>query len=298
MWITSDGADLWIIGTHGDPPPIDPSRLPAFETYFTDADPAGDSGGRDRARRRRRHDGRHALVGPAGRGPVAHVGSLRGRGARLHAGTPILVTTSTVVTIAHDPGSGPWYYKVRAINSRGEASTDVEVGPFTLPALRGGPWPGLRPRGAHGRRRRRPREHGRDRPAARREARRQRRDARQGRRHGDGPDRRRRRRRIDGGRQSGAGRRRRRRRRRRRGHGGRQGRRRPERRHGRGRRRRSRRRRCRRCRRARCHQGRRPLPDSGARRRLPEREHALDRHDRRRQHAEAVDGLCVGCRHR
>ncbi|NLE22965.1 MAG: hypothetical protein GX624_09330 [Actinobacteria bacterium] len=41
VWITSDGADLWIIGTHGDPPPIDPSRLPAFDTYFAEGDPAG-----------------------------------------------------------------------------------------------------------------------------------------------------------------------------------------------------------------------------------------------------------------
>ena len=37
--------------------------------------------------------------------------------------------------IVHEPASGPWYYKVRAINSRAEASTDVEAGPFTLPAL-------------------------------------------------------------------------------------------------------------------------------------------------------------------
>jgi hypothetical protein len=44
VWITSDGADLWIVGTHGDPPPIDPARLPTFDTYFTDSDPVGAPG--------------------------------------------------------------------------------------------------------------------------------------------------------------------------------------------------------------------------------------------------------------
>ena len=32
VWITSDGADLWIVGTHGAPPPIDPSLPPPAAT--------------------------------------------------------------------------------------------------------------------------------------------------------------------------------------------------------------------------------------------------------------------------
>lgn len=49
--------------------------------------------------------------------------------------TPILVTNAQVITIPHDSGSGPWYYKVRAKNSRGEYSLFLEVGPVTLPDL-------------------------------------------------------------------------------------------------------------------------------------------------------------------
>ena len=41
VWIASDGADLWILGTHGDPPAIDPSRLPDYATYFASAAPEG-----------------------------------------------------------------------------------------------------------------------------------------------------------------------------------------------------------------------------------------------------------------
>lgn len=135
VWITSDGADLWIIGTHGDPPPIDPARLPAFETYFTDADTAGAP----------------AVVTNLG-GDVAFSTVLlswdlppeamwrtwavyEGAVSGFVPGTPILVTTETVVSLSRDTGSGPWYYKVRAINSRGEASADAQVGPFTLPKL-------------------------------------------------------------------------------------------------------------------------------------------------------------------
>ena len=135
VWITSDGADLWIIGTHGDPPPIDPSRLPAFETYFTDADNPGAP------------PAVTGLAGSAGLTSLTLSWDLpaealwrtwevyEGTATGFALGTPILVTTGTVVTLAKDPGSGPWFYKVRAINSRSEASAAVEVGPFTLSAL-------------------------------------------------------------------------------------------------------------------------------------------------------------------
>jgi len=135
VWIASDGADLWIIGTHGDPPPIDPSRLPDFETYFTDADspgaPAAVSG----------------LAGDAAFSTVILSWDLppetmwrtwkvyEGAAAGFEPGDPVLTTTECVVRLSKDTGSGPWYYKVRAVNSRGEASADVEVGPLTLPAL-------------------------------------------------------------------------------------------------------------------------------------------------------------------
>ncbi len=132
VWIASDGADLWIIGTHGDPPPIELSRLPAFETYFTDADP----------------DGAPApvtgLTGATTRAGVLLSWDLppeaRWRRWEVYEGTaadfvpvtPILTTTVTVVAIPRDPGSGPWYYKVRALNTRDEASTDVQAGPFSV----------------------------------------------------------------------------------------------------------------------------------------------------------------------
>lgn len=50
-------------------------------------------------------------------------------------GAAILTTSGQVVTIPHDVGSGPWYYKVRAVNVLGVYSTDVQVGPFTLPLI-------------------------------------------------------------------------------------------------------------------------------------------------------------------
>ena len=136
VWITSDGADLWIIGTHGDPPPIDSSRLPTFETYFTDADtpgaPAAVTG----------------LRGDAGFATITLAWDLPpealwrswevydGLAAGFApAGAPLVVVTETVVNVKRETGSGPWYLKVRAINSRGEASAFAEVGPFALPQL-------------------------------------------------------------------------------------------------------------------------------------------------------------------
>jgi hypothetical protein len=108
------------------------SRLPAFETYFTDADP----------------DGAPApvtgLTGATTRAGVLLSWDLppeaRWRRWEVYEGTaadfvpvtPILTTTVTVVAIPRDPGSGPWYYKVRALNTRDEASTDVQAGPFSV----------------------------------------------------------------------------------------------------------------------------------------------------------------------
>ncbi len=135
VWIASDGADLWIVGTHGDPPPIDPSRLPAFETYFSDADPAGDPAAVT------------GLSGSAGLTGTHLVWDLppealwrtwkvfQGMTSGFTPGDPVLVTDAPVVTVPNEPGSGPWYYKVRAVNSRGEESADVQVGPFTLPTV-------------------------------------------------------------------------------------------------------------------------------------------------------------------
>lgn len=132
VWIASDGADLWIIGTHGDPPPIDASRLPAFETYFTDADPAGVP------------NPVTGLAGAAGATGVLLTWDLpaeakwrtwaiyQGTATGFTPGVPILVTGVTAAAIPLDPGSGPWYFKVRAINTRDEVSTDVEAGPFTV----------------------------------------------------------------------------------------------------------------------------------------------------------------------
>lgn len=135
VWITSDGADLWIVGTHGDPPPIDPALLPTFETYFTDADTPGAP------------SPVAGLAGAAGFTQITLSWALppeamwrtwqvfEGTTSGFTPGTPVLTTDKTVVSIAHVTGSGPWYYKVRAINSLGVASTDVQVGPFTLAAV-------------------------------------------------------------------------------------------------------------------------------------------------------------------
>jgi hypothetical protein len=134
VWITSDGADLWIIGTHGDPPPIDMALLPAFDTYFTDADTVGDPAPVT------------GLAGAAGFSGVLLSWDLpaeaqwrtwevyEGATSGFTPGEPVAVATQTVIHIPHNPESGPLYFKVRAINSRGEPSTDVQVGPFTLPA--------------------------------------------------------------------------------------------------------------------------------------------------------------------
>ena len=135
VWITSDGADLWIVGTHGDPPPIDPARLPAFDTYFTAADTPGAP------------DPVSGLEGVATMTAVMLSWDLPPEALwrtweifedttpGFVPGSPILATTSTVASVAHEPGSGPWCLKVRAVNTRAETSPDVEVGPFTLPQL-------------------------------------------------------------------------------------------------------------------------------------------------------------------
>lgn len=50
--------------------------------------------------------------------------------------TPLIVTTQNVVTIpGKESGSGPWYYKVRCINSIGIYSTYVTIGPLTMTKL-------------------------------------------------------------------------------------------------------------------------------------------------------------------
>ena len=135
VWIASDGADLWIIGTHGAPPPIDPALLPTFESYFTSYDTPGDPA---------------AVTGLAGFAAFSQIilswdlpSEAMWRTWEVYEGvtsgftptTPILTATETVVSVPHATGSGPWYYKVRAINSLGVASSDVQVGPFTLPAI-------------------------------------------------------------------------------------------------------------------------------------------------------------------
>jgi hypothetical protein len=49
---------------------------------------------------------------------------------------PLLVTDQNVVTIAKAAGTGPWYYKVHSINSRGERSTlPTTFGPLTMPLV-------------------------------------------------------------------------------------------------------------------------------------------------------------------
>jgi hypothetical protein len=135
VWITSDGADLWIVGTHGAPPPIDPSQLPTFATYFTDSDTPGVPAAVTH------------LAGDCAFSTVILSWDLppealwrtwqvyEGTAAGFAPVTPILTTPTNVVQLTKATGSGPWYYKVRAINSRGEASADVQVGPFTLPTL-------------------------------------------------------------------------------------------------------------------------------------------------------------------
>ncbi len=133
VWIASDGADLWIIGTHGDPPPIDPSRLPAFD---------------DVLRRRPTPRGPGAVTGvgasPPDRGDApwdlpaeAMWRSWEVQGTprpTSRPGAPSLPTTATSV-VAPDPGSRAVALQGARLNSRGEASADVEAGPFTLPAL-------------------------------------------------------------------------------------------------------------------------------------------------------------------
>ena len=44
----------------------------------------------------------------------------------------IITTMQTVITIAHATGTGPWYEKVRSVNSRGEKSEFVPFGPYTM----------------------------------------------------------------------------------------------------------------------------------------------------------------------
>jgi hypothetical protein len=134
VWITSDGADLWIIGTHGDPPPIDPSRLPAFATYFTEADPAGNP------------------ETPTGVAVTAMLTGLLVKwdlppealwrtwevqvsAAADFSGPTTYATDQIVSTLPFEPGAGPLYVRVRALNARGEFSAWAEAAgnPFAIP---------------------------------------------------------------------------------------------------------------------------------------------------------------------
>ena len=47
-------------------------------------------------------------------------------------GIPIKVVKTNIVTLPKDPGSGPFYYKLRVKNSRDEWSDFVEIGPYTI----------------------------------------------------------------------------------------------------------------------------------------------------------------------
>ena len=135
VWIASDGADLWIIGTHGPAPAIDPALLPAFDAYFTGADPEGAP------------EAVTGLTGAANLGGLILAWDLPAealwRAWEVYEGdepgfsplSVLLTTNQTVVGLTRDPGSGPYYYQVRALNTRGEASAAVEVGPFTIPLV-------------------------------------------------------------------------------------------------------------------------------------------------------------------
>ena len=114
VWIASDGADLWILGTHGDPPAIDPSRLPDYATYFASAAPEG------------------APATPTNVLGTALLNGLLVRWDRT-AYDPWLTweiqlsdddwlswdtfTTATQPVVVPLPPGGPFYLRVRAINS-------------------------------------------------------------------------------------------------------------------------------------------------------------------------------------
>ena len=57
----------------------------------------------------------------------------QGVAADFETESPAATVNTCVLTIPHEQGSGPWFYKVRAVNSRGEASTFAGAGPFTVP---------------------------------------------------------------------------------------------------------------------------------------------------------------------
>ena len=109
--------------------------LPPFESYFTDADTPGYPSAVTN------------LQGSAGFTSVILSWDLppealwrtweiyEDAAAGFTPTTPVLVTSAQVIVIAHDAGSGPWYFKVRAVNSRGERSTFVEIGPFMMQSV-------------------------------------------------------------------------------------------------------------------------------------------------------------------
>lgn len=134
VWLASDGADLWILGTHGAPPPIDLARLPAFETYFLAADPAGDP------------DPPEDLVvtalatGLLIRWDLSPEAIWRRWDIEIDLDdefpAPATVSTSLHVnTVPLAAESGPWYVRVRAWNTRDEASEWVTApGSYAIPA--------------------------------------------------------------------------------------------------------------------------------------------------------------------
>ena len=134
VWLASDGADLWILGTHGAPPPIDLARLPAFDAYFLAADPAGDP------------DPPEGLVvtalatGLLVRWDLSPETTWRRWDIEVDLDdefpAPATVSTSLHVnTVPLAAESGPWYVRVRAWNTHDEASEWVTApGSYAIPA--------------------------------------------------------------------------------------------------------------------------------------------------------------------
>ncbi len=132
VWIATDGSDLWILGTHGEKPPVAPSDLPSPQAWFAAVDPAGPPAAPQGVKAETTLSG---IVLSFTLPPEALFRTweiFEGATAGFTPTTPIATIDTTVYTIPHDPGSGPWYLKIRAKNTRGEYSDFVSIGPLTL----------------------------------------------------------------------------------------------------------------------------------------------------------------------
>lgn len=112
-------------------------NMPDFDSYFKGADPAGPpdaiSGGSGTA-------SLNYVLLDWDLSPYALFRTYEIYEGTTEAFTPdtvlfsnrVMETTQQVISIKKDPGSGPFYYKVCAVNTRAERSTFSTLGPYTL----------------------------------------------------------------------------------------------------------------------------------------------------------------------